>query len=111
MKEIKIKVDPKIYPIGQRGSIISDDLLNQIVANTNAKKLIEIVVWRLDNICIDNKFAIIEAYYDIANTEIILHLTDIKNLGCKYHLEDCILCNTNDCEYCIDGDHYDFYNK
>ena len=111
MKEIKVKVDPKIYPIGQKGTIISDDLLHQIIAKTNAKKLIENVIWRLDNICIDSEWAIIEAFYDVGETEIILHLTHIKNLGCKWHLEDCILCNSDTCECCIDGDHYDDDNK
>lgn len=111
MKEIRIKVEAKIYPIGQRGTIIANDLIDEIRNKTNAKKLIENVVWRLDNICIEDKFAIIEAYYDIENNEIILHLTDIKNLPCKYNLKDCIHQGSKTCNDCFVGNLYDDENK
>ena len=108
LKEIKIKIEPKIYPIGRKGNIITGDLLNTIADNLKAEKLINNNhKWTLDNMLIDKLYVIFQAFYDIANNEIILSLVERNKLACKYYLTDCIYCGHDCCENCIDGDEYD----
>ena len=109
--EIRIKAKPGIYPIGQRGTILPDNLIQQIVEETRAEKIIDNVVWRLDNIRIHKDFTILQAFYDTSCNEIILQLIPIKSLPCKWHLEDCIHCDSKTCNDCIDGNLYDDENK
>lgn len=109
--EIRIKGKPGIYPVGQKGTILPNDLLKHIVTETKAEKIIDNVVWRLDNIRIHKDFTILQAFYDTSCNEIILQLIPIKSLPCKWHLEDCIHCDSKTCDDCIDGNLYDDENK
>ena len=116
MKEVRLRVEPKIYPLGQRGTILTGDLIEYIAKELKAKELVinhnyRTPDWSLNNMLIDNNWIILNAYYDTGTNEIILQLIKRDQAPCKFGLNDCIYANGSSCKGCTNADFYDDEDK
>lgn len=116
MKEVRLRVEPKIYPLDSDGTIITEDLIEYIAKELKAKELItnpffKSPDWRLNNMLIEDTWIILNAYYDTGTNEIILQLIKRDQAPCKFGLNDCIYANGSSCKGCTNADFYDDEDK